>query len=712
MRRKLAALVLVLALWPAGAFAADPTKGPFLLNADNVSYDTRLEVVTATGHVEISDEHRILLADEVSYNVREGIVRASGNVSLLEPNGDVIFVEYLELDDSLRTGVIRSIRILLANNARLAANGARRFENGDTEFAKAVYSPCMLCKEAPEKPPLWQIKAARVVHDAEAREVRYKDAVLEVFGVPVAYTPYFSHPDPTVKRRTGFLAPRFGSSDALGFQVETPYYIELGPSRDLTLAPIVTSKERAVMQAEYRALTSTGGYHLEGSGTYVRARDGSNNELDHDEVRGHIFAKGRFDIDEHWRWGFDGNRASDDTYLRRYNFSNTHTLTSDLYVERFERRDYFHASTVAFQGLRASDDLGLTPYVTPLIEYQTMSEPGPLNSYYTLGLSGVSLNRTEGTDTSRMSARGFWNLPYMGPIGDFYTLTAGITGDVYWMGDIGQGGVPLDDTDDGFEARVLPHVGLTWRYPFVRHGTNYRQIVEPIVQVAYAPDDGRADEIPNEDSISVEFDDSNVFELNRFPGYDRIETGLRLNYGIKASMYTGWGGYGSLLLGHVLRGSDNTDFDTNSGLVRETSDLVAALTLSPVEYLDLVTRVRLDPNDLSVRRNEVYASIGDRDYRLTGSYVFFDKDFTAALLEEREEFYVNGQARLAEHWSVIAFGRRDLTSGGRWLSAGGGVRYDDECVFVELGFERDFTGDRDVEPSSKVMVRVVLKQLN
>jgi LPS-assembly protein len=707
------AMLLVCLLLPLAARAAEPTKTaqqPFLLSADVVTYDTRLEMVTASGHVEISDEERILLADEVSYNVREATVRARGNVSLLEPNGDVVFADTLELDDRLRTGVIRSIRILLSNNARIAANGGRRFENGDSELSKAVYSPCKLCEADPQRPPLWQIKAARVIHDASEKEVRYEDAVLEVFGVPVLYTPYFSHPDPTVKRKSGFLAPSFASSKELGLQVEVPYFFNLAPNRDLTLAPIFTTKERVVMQAEYRALTPAGRYEIAGSGTYVDAPKGTGVNLGQDELRGHVFSKGQFDIDPRWRWGFDVNRTTDDTYLRRYNLSDEHTLTSDLYVERFEGRDYLRASTMAFQGLRLTDDPGLTPYVAPLVEYQAVSEPGIYDSYYSFDLSGVSLQRSEGTDTARLSARGFWNLPFMSPLGDVYTFTTGLIGDGYWMHDTGQGGVPLDNTDDGFEGRVLPQVGLSWRFPFVRHGIGFRQIIEPIAQVAYTPNDGRADKIPNEDSISVEFDDTNVFEFNRFPGHDRIETGLRVNYGFRTSVYADNGSYGSFLFGHVLRLDDENDFDPNSGLRQSASDLVAALTLAPVEYLDLVTRVRVDPNDLDVKRQEVYASVGTDRYRLNGSYVFFDKDLTAAL-QKREEIHLNGHAALSDSWSLLGRARRDLARG-RWINAGVGLRYENECLIFEFAVERDFAHDRDVEPSTNFNLRVILKQLS
>lgn len=717
------AALIALTLLVTGEAAAQPGagssdssaisgEGPFLLSAETVSYDTQLEIVTASGNVEISDEERILLADSVSYNIREGTVRASGNISLTEPNGDVIFAEYLELDDSLRTGFIRGIRILMSDNARFAANGGRRFANGDTELAKAVYSPCELCPDDPERAPLWQIKAARVVHDGKEKTVRYRHAVLEFFGVPVAYTPYFEHPDPTVKRKSGFLTPRFGSSSELGLKAEIPYFFNLAPNRDVTLSPLITSKEGVMLQAEYRHRTETGRYRVAGSGTYVDERDDFNRALDNKEFRGHIESDGRFDIDPTWRWGFDVNRTTDDTYLRRYDLSSAHTLTSDLFLEGFRRRNYAHASAFAFQGLRVEDDSGLTPIVAPLLEYEMVTEPSDLGSRYRLGLSAVALQRTDGIDTSRMSARGAWQLPYTSPIGDVYTMTAALTGDLYWIDDVDRGGVPANNADDGFEGRVLPHLAFDWRYPFVRRDNTVRQLIEPIAQVIYTPDDGKSDDIPNEDSISVEFDDTNLFDLNRFPGYDRIETGLRVNYGVKASVYGQSGGYSSLILGQVLRLEDSDEFDTNSGLADSASDLVASLTISPSELFDLTTRFRLDPDNLDRRRNEVYASMGGERLKLIGSYVFLDKDLTANLLEEREELYLWGRARLTPGWSLMAQGRRDLTSDGGTINAGAGLRYEDECLIFEVALERDFTRDRDVEPSTNLNFRVVLKQLN
>lgn len=711
------ALVLSLAVATAGALAQDVGERlgdddvPFLLSADEVIYDNELEIVTATGNVEISQNDRVLLADTINYNLRDGIVTASGNISLLEPSGDVLFAEYLELDDELTSGFVRSIRVLMTDQSRFAANGARRFPDERTEMSKAVYSPCALCPDNPDRPPLWQLKAVKIIHDRKEQTVRYQDAFLELYGIPVAYTPFFQHTDPTVKRKSGFLAPEVGSDSDLGFTLRVPYYFNLAPNRDATFSPLFTSDEGVVLAGEYRARTESGQYQLAGSATYVKKRDDDNNELDDREIRGHIVGDGRFDIDDTWRWGFDVSRATDDTYLSRYNISSDDTLTSDLFVEGFRGRNFASASGFAFQGLEVDDDPDDTPLVLPLLEYSYVGLPSARGDRFGLDLNLVSLYRTGGTDTRRASARGHWELPYIGPAGDVYRLTAALWGDAYWVNDVDNVNVQDDPTDSGFEGRFLPQLALEWRYPFVRTQGTVRQYVEPIVQAIAAPYGSNPSGIRNEDSLSLEFDDTNLFSLNRFPGYDRVETGPRINYGVKASAYGESGGYATALLGQVLRFKDDDTFAEETGLDDRRSDYVAAISIVPSDFLDFTNRVRLDRDDLTLRRNEIYASVGPKWLRLTTSYVQLDRELTADELGAREEIFVSGRAQLNEYWSATAQTRRDLTDDGGTIRTTFGLEYLDECIGFDLIFDRNFTRDRDVEPSTSVKFRVRLRHL-
>ena len=686
--------------------------GPFLLSADQMIHDSKLGQVTAKGNVEVSSGGRILLADSINYNQRDGVVTASGNLTLMEPGGEVIFAEHMQLSEDLTKGFIESIRILLTDKSRFAANSAQRHNVNRLEMTKAVYSPCELCKDDSDKAPLWQLKAVKVIHHRDQHEIEYNHAILEVYGIPIAYTPYFRHADPLTPRKSGFLAPELGSSSDLGTTVKIPYFWAINRQRDLAIAPIVTSERELVLTGEYRALTTLGGYEGDASLTYTDKRNDNNERLDEMEFRGQIDALGRFGIDQTWRWGFDLSRATDDTYLSRYNISDKDTLTSDLFVEGFRGRNYISASTYAFQGLKIDDDPGTTPYVAPLLGYSINVQPERLPGTLFFDASAVSLYRTEGFDSRRISADGRWQMPYVTDGGSIYTLTGSLGLDLYHLnGFVEPGQTSGLSSNSGFEARFRPGLALDWRLPIVRQEGSVRQVIEPIAQFIVTPHGGNPTEIPNEDSRSLEFDDTNLFSLNRFPGYDRVESGPRANLGLKASAYGASGGYTTLTVGQVFRAKDDDTFAQRTGLDDNRSDYVMALTLAPSSFFDLTNRLRLDRNKLSLRRNEIYFSIGPKNLRFNTSYISLEQELTVDELDAREEIYNSLRWQINKRWIATADSRRNLSGDGSQIHAGGGLQYLDECIGFDLTVERSFTRDRDVEPSTSVNFRFVLKNL-
>ncbi len=686
-------------------------KEPFLLIADEVVYDKELETVTARGNVEIGSEGRVLKADVVNYNQRDGLVSATGNVSLTEPTGEVVFAEYVQLDEKLTTGFIESIRILLTDDSRFAANGARRYADERTEMAKAVYSPCKPCAEDPDRALIWQVKAVKVIHRQTTREIEYRDATLEVFGIPVLYLPFFRHPDPTVERASGFLAPKFGNDSNLGVNVQVPYYFDIAPDRDATFAPIMTQREGLVLTGEYRQLTNRGRYQAEGSITYTDRRDDTGAKIGGKEFRGHINGWGRFSLGDDWRWGWDASRASDDTYLKRYNISNADTLTSKAFVHQVKGTRFLSGSAYAFQGLKETDDPALTPYVLPLLEYSYLSDPIGNWGRFDLNANTVSLYRSGGADTRRFSVGGGWTSPHVGPFGDLYTFIARLRGDVYWSNQVEDTSNPAIGTENAVEARLIPTLALDWRLPLVRQSGSWQQIIEPIIQAVYAPNGLNSGTIPNEDSISFEFDNTNLFSLNRFPGHDLVESGTRINIGLKGSIYADNGGTASFTIGQVYRLEDDSTFPTNTGLDKNSSDIVTELAVSPAHWLDLVHRTRFDPKNLTLDRHELYMTAGPPAYRFTVSYLRLDEDDPVRDIEPREEIYAAARIKLDDNWTFSAHGRRDLIGSGRTIKTGAGLHYEDECIMIEVTVDRDNTRDRDAKPSTSVNFRIVLQHL-
>lgn len=698
-RRRLAGLIAAVLLWTAPVAAvAQGGAPPVLFSADELTYDSENRRVRASGNVEVSREDHVLLADEIVYDETLDQVTALGDVSLLTPEGEVLFASRMTLAGDLRTGVIDDMRAVLSDGARIAAAGGRRTGDRRTEMYKAVYSPCALCPDEPEAAPLWQIKAVRVLHDQQAKRIEYTDAWLEVAGVPIAYTPFFSHPDPTVERKTGLLPPGFGSSSDLGFIVELPFFWAISPHYDTTLTPIYTSKEGPVLAAEYRHALVHG--ELETSGSIT---EDSENDL-----RGHLFGEFRYDLNDTWRTGVDVNATLDDTYLRRYGISSDQTLTSRAFVEGFRRRNYFVANAYGFQGLEANDDQETIPIALPMIDYRHVGEADRWGGRTELDVNALALTRAEGVDTRRFSVRGGWELPLRGRFGDIATVEASLRGDIYH---VTAQPIPGQTNDfDGITGRVVPEARVDWRLPLVRGGTTVQQFLEPTVEFVVSPYGGNPNKIPNEDSLDIEFDENNLFGANRFTGLDRVEGGPRVNYGLEWGIFGSGLGTATVVVGQTYRPRTDDTFPVGSGLEDNFSDVVAAVEVSPSSIVDILYRARFDNEDFSPRRHELNSAVGVRAFRVATSYVFFDRQ-VGSEFGGREEVTLTATSQLSRHWRSRFSVVRDLGGDDSTRSLTLGLLYEDECLEFSADLRRTFFRDRDVEPTNSVFARITFKTL-
>lgn len=698
------ALVLALAAAPAGWTADRPPVSrdqPALVLADELVYERELDIVIARGNVEVSQNDRVLKADTVTYNRRTDIVTASGNVALIEPTGEVVFGDYMEITGDMKDGFGREVRMLLQDNWRVAANGGTLVQGTRTNLDQAVFSPCDLCAKDPTRPPVWQIKARKVTHDKVAKDMIYRDATLEMFGVPVLYTPYLEHPDPSVKQRSGVLSPEMGMSRALGFSTMVPYYIALSPSNDLTLMPRVMTKAGFAMGAEYRQRFDRGWLDAEGSAT-----------VDSGDFRGHLFSRGQFEIDDYWRTGYQLQRATDETYLKRYGYSSPSYLQSEAYVEGFFDRSYVTARSYAFQELRTDVNDRETPIVTPLMQAEYIGDPGFMGARFEAAVSAANIMRKEGADSTKLSVKGGWMLPYTSSWGDIWRLGASVQGDIY---DVRNQTDPDNPSRsfDGATGRVLPQVTVDWRWPFVRRDTEdgSHLLVEPMVSVAVAPTLGRQWKIPNEDSVDQVFDETNLFNPNRFSGTDRLEGGQRVTYGGRFGLFEADGSSSTLFMGQTFRFNSRNVFNDNKESKSHFSDYVAAVDLNPGPFWNAFARIRLDDKSFKPRQTDLLASAGPSWLRLWTSYIAIDDNLTSFdSFGDRKELSFGATSKVNDFWSVGSYITRDMEAK-QTRSYGANVRYEDECFVFFLSAERRLYEDRDVTPDTRVLFQIVFKQV-
>ena len=687
----------------------DKTKGPPVdFSADEMTFDRESGIVSAQGNVEISYNERRLNADRVSYNRETNIVLAEGNVVIIEATQETVFGDKVKITDDLRDGFILNIGVILQDHARIVGSSATHINANRTEIKNAVYSPCSLCKDDPNKPPFWQIKAVKITHNKKTQTINYRDAWIEFFGLPVFYTPYFRHPDPMVKRKSGFLFPTLRNSTDLGTRLITPYFINISPTEDATITPIIATKSSPILSAEYRNRLKNGTLDIEGS---LKRNSNDSDHLSTEKgyfgLRGHTLVKGRFDINQAWRWGFDGNGTTDDTYMRRYGFNDTSSLKSQVYAESFKNRSYFSAKMQAFQSLEEGVDSGEIPLILPLIDFNLVGKKDRFGGSTNFDFNLLSLTRDKGTDTRRLSARSMWQRPLIGPLGDLYNISFGLNTDLYHVN-----GLNMSDSEpnyNGFSQRFTPEAAFEWRMPFAKSDGNTSHVIEPIASLMLSPYGGNSDKIPNEDSIEMEFDDTNLFRLNRFSGLDRVEGGLRLIYGLKWGAFKKNGSKSNIFIGQSWRPKVDDTYAKGSGLEDKFSDIVTRMEVSPRQYLKATYRGRVDIDDFSSKRNEIGLSAGVPAFRIASNYIYMegqtDSEFTG-----REELELITTSQIDRYWKSGFNATSDMDAG-EMRTAGMYFTYEDECVVFTTKINRSFFTDRDLKPTDSIIFSLVLKTI-
>ena len=701
---------------PAVPLARDQ---PVFWQADTAAYDRDGGLVTLSGHVEIWQGERVMHADRITYDRATGVAAAIGNVVLMEPGGQTAFSDYAELSGGLKDGVLRGLSARLAENGKLTAAGARRTDARVNELSRAVYTTCNVCARHPERAPTWQIRARSAVQDIERKTIEYRDVVLDVLGVPVLYTPYLEHPDPSQKRASGFLIPSIGSSSRIGTFLQVPYYWVIDGQSDATLTPILASRQGPGLEVEYRRRFNDGTVNLEGS----IARDRG-------ELQGHVFTRGSFALDDQWRAGFDINRASSAQYLRDFRIADLgDRLTSSAYVEGFGRGAYVRLEGRVYQALTDRVLNARVPYVLPRFNYSYAGLPDAWGGRLGIEFGAINILRDEGTNTDRTHLGLTWTRPFAGPVGDAWTFTLHGDAAAYYARELDKAPSYGPRNADA-SAHALPQAALLGRWPLVRDAGDWgKQVIEPIVQLVAAPraDTGgigrRADGtpynlsiIPNEDSLDFDFTDANLFSLNRHPGVDRLEGGARATVALHAKWDFPGGQVLDGLVGQSFRANKDSSFPVGSGLEDRASDVVSRVSFTPTDWFDLTTRERFDKRTSKLRFADTVASAGPSWLRMSAGHLYSDTDPffyydepPTGVLPRRDRQEVSLSARTSTGpWHANGFVRRDLTRG-QFVAAGGGAGYEDECFAFDVSaFKRytSFNGDRG---STTVLFQITLK---
>ena len=582
---------------------------PMLLQADQMVYDNENSKITAKGNVEVYYGNYTLLSDSIVYDRNTNTLTAFGNVRIKDPDGAVITADHITLTDDFRDGFIDALRLVTKDDTRIVAQSASREAGNVTVFQKGWFTPCKVCEDHPDRAPAWRIRANEIIHRKDQATITYKNAFFDFFGVPVLWVPYFQSADPTVKRKSGFLMPNYSHSDELGTVVQIPYYFALSDHYDFTFAPMITEKAGTVLLGNWRQRTSSGGYSVELAGVWNNPDDPSS-AADQD-FRGSVLTAGKFALNPYYSWGWDIIGESDETFRRFYNLDSRLKTdrVSQIYLEGLHDRNYISTRFYNTQSLLFTDEPFSEATVYPIVDYDYIVNKPILGGELSFNSNAMAFSSQDGVDTQRAIVEANWRRQMIDGIGQVYTPFAQLRGDVYGIGGVdknepsGSEDLVTQEPHDGGVVRGTAVAGFEYRYPFVATTGPITHVIEPIGQIIARPDSmGNQQDIPNEDALSLVFDDTLLFDIDKFSGYDRVETGTRANVGFQYTAQLASGAYARGVFGqsYQIAGQNeyDTDFYRSAGLATDDFGLRRRLVRPGLVLSRLLGPVALRPRDV------------------------------------------------------------------------------------------------------------------
>ncbi|MBN2971931.1 LPS-assembly protein LptD [Roseomonas aeriglobus] len=694
-------------------------------SADTLEYQFEDDIVTAKGDVRMFRQADRLRADTVTWNRKTGQVIANGNIAVTNPGGDVAYGDRIELTDSLKDGVIENMLVVLEQGGRIAARRGSRADGGVITVEDAAYTPCNVTNSAGcPKEPSWKISAVRVVYDSEAGRIRYKGARLSLFGLPTIPLPTFSHPIGG-RPASGLLLPDIRIGRVNGLEIGLPYLFELGDNRDLTVTPRIFTNAVPMLSAEYRELNPLGAFRVAAWATSSRRSDdpaiaGLTGTTEY-AFRGYLDSAGRFQLSPTWSVSESIRLVTDKTFLRRYDISRDDRLRSTVRVERIDADSYLSIAGWSTQTMRLTENQSVQPIALPEIDYRRRIT-GLLGGQALLQLNTLALTRPEGQDTQRAFASLRWDLRRLTRWGQEVTFTAFARGDVYNANDVLATTVASYRGEEGFSSRAIGALAVDVKWPFIGNFLGGTQRVTPRAQIVASPKIANLS-IPNEDARAVELEDSNLFALNRFPGYDRFEDTARFTYGVDYALDLP-GISVEANVGQSYRLSNRLSIlPDGTGLSDRFSDIIGRTTIRYRDFVSLIHRYRVDKDGFAVRRNEIDATIGTRSTYVLLGYLRLDRNIDPTLedLQDREEARVGGRVQFARFWSAFGSATIDLTDraedplsqsqGFDPVRHRVGVTYEDDCLRLGVTWRRDYQDRGDARRGNSYLLTLSLKNL-
>lgn len=699
-----------------------------LMTADRIYRESEDGPLVAEGDVRAVSEGRFVRADRIIYDVERNLVTAIGGVAVRDEDGQIYFAEEAVLSSDLKNAIVDAFTAEFSPRGTLAAASAVRRGSGVNDLRKATFTLCDVCEEGFRRDrPTWQLKSRKVVQDEDKKVLRFRDAFVELYGVPFLYTPYAQIPDPSVERATGLLAPQIRSSTLRGTEIEVPFYVVISNTQDFTFSPRHYSLLGTLFKGEWRQNTPRSQSIVQ-AGVINPTNDLDEEPGDPDDVRWHWFSRYRRELPADWTMVADIDGVSDKGYVTIYDIEPTGELQESIPILRPDRlesnlsftrkteRSSTDLSGWLFQTLRANEDQQFTAQALPRLRHDQFYDFA--GGTMTIGGSVLNLVREDGLNSFRGSAHMRYSAVKLTRSGHRFEAFGELRGDYYAYRDADRGIQACNEADPFFDTcrqflprnaeqeaydytRILPTIGAEWSYPLARIGSFTSFIIEPRIQAVASPTKSFTDDVFNEDSQFFQFDDVTLFDYNKATGLDRWEDGQRVNIGLSGTAAIGSKITIDTMIGSQFRSESTDAFGPNTGIGEVQSDVVGAVDVRLGSNLTIDNRFRIDDDTGSFRRVEslVNARLGPISGNVNYLRVESDEFEEDQILDEF--LTATAAVQLTRNISFAATQAQNLDSG-QTTQTNFALRIANECAALSIRYRFDDSNVQGFETDRQI----------
>ena len=692
-----------------------------LIASDKIIYNKSTQQLSTFGNSRFTDNKGgTLFAESFEYNLEKKIISAEKKVKFIDKEKNIYYFSKLSADDKFDEIIGYDINADLNKQNLKSGDKFNEFieprfsgksasiKNNITIVKDAKFTTCKKTNET-DGCAYWNLNAGELIHDKEQKKITYKNASLDLNNIPVLYLPYFSHPDPTVKRESGFLPPTLANLGGdIGSTLKIPYFYPVSQSADFTLSPVYYFKQNPLLLGEYREKFKNGDLSLEGGFTQgYKEISTTKTEGSRHHVYGNLNLIFNDKILDQSILNTKVQHVNNPTYLRVNKINSTNDgfkknlikeddtkLTNEIYLNSFGKTENFNIKAATYRDISVIKNSDQYSYLLPELSYSKYSLFDDNN------LNFNSIFKSQNVNTNQNKSSFINNLDYSTQ--EFYNNNLGIgykflskLNNVNYYSD-------YKTPNQNLNSQINPVVGFDTSIPFAKINKDTEQYIVPRILTRYAPG-----KMTNAASNDTTLNTDNIFSMNRMNNDELIEKDLSFNVGAdwmwqEKKVSNKETEKATISIGQVLKFNKDLDMPTKSSLQKSNSDIVSKINYLSPQNFDVTLKNTFDNqlnhvyyNDLTIKKNFTSSEINFNFYE-KNSHIGNERYVKANLSS-----YVTDSTKLKIETDKNL--KTDLTNSHKL-----GIENENECIKYGFYLQKNYSSDKDLKPATSVYFGVTL----